>query len=293
MTVVGLLQAARREWVALFIGLGLTAAALVSVAFQGGMYWSRSDVYMLRPVGAGPNGLASTPQAAIRFAGLVQREITGGPAETDTVADRVRIVDVGIRDGYLVRLPNDGNQYGNNFNRALLDVQVSGPTEAVVRRRMDALLEEIRVKVTQRQARMGVPIDSQIRARPTPRAIQVFHEAGEPKRALAGTLTLGLGLTWAVIVLTAARRARAEAGPNPNLGAILSLLRVSEVGVRRLGRLRRATPPRVAPRSRKQRVGQLRVLTPPRRKHRVGQPDVQQPAELVRTTFVVHRGRRK
>jgi hypothetical protein len=211
VTLVGLLVAARRAWAVLLLGLVATAIAAYAIVAAPGVYWSRTDVFMVRPVSDVPNGLASTPQGTIRFAGLIQREIAGGSSDIDTVSDRVRIVDFGIRSGTLVRLPNDGNQYANNFNKALLDVQVAGPTEAVVRARMTDLIARINRVVAERQTAMGVPPEVQVRTRSSPTEVQVFHEVGSRKRALVATVGLGMSLTWAAVVLAEVRRVRRSA----------------------------------------------------------------------------------
>lgn len=208
MTLHGWIGAARRAWAVLVLGLVATAFAAYFIVSAPGVYWSRTDVLMVRPVNDARNGLATTPQATIRFAGLIQREIAGGPSDIDTVSDEVRIVDLGIRSGTLVRLPNDGNQYANNFNKALLDVQAAGPSEAVVRAEMTALIARINRVVVERQTAMGVPMTVQVRTRSSPTEVQVFHDVGSKKWGLVATIGLGLSLTFAAVVLVEIRRVR-------------------------------------------------------------------------------------
>jgi hypothetical protein len=217
VTFIDLLGAARRSWLVLALGVAATAVAAYLIATAPGVYWSRSDVFLVRPVSDVPNGLASTPEGTIRFASIIQRELAGGPSDLDVVSDRVRIVDIGIRSGTLVRLPNDGNQYANNFNKATLDLQVAGPTEAKVTADMTALINRVTSIVTSRQQALGVPADLQVRTRISPTTVQVFHERGSGKRALVATVALGMSLTFGAVVLNESRRARRAhaAAPQP------------------------------------------------------------------------------
>lgn len=208
MTLFGLLVAARRAWVVVVLGLVATGFAAYSIATSPGVYWSRADVLMVRPVSDVPNVLASTPEGTIRFAGLIQREVAGGPSDIDTVSYRVRIVDFGIRSGTLVRLPNDGNQYANNFNKALLDVQAAGATEESVRAQMTAVIAQINTVVERRQSAMGVPPEVQVRTRTSPTELQVFHGVGSTKRGLVATVVFGLCLTWGAVIMVEARYER-------------------------------------------------------------------------------------
>lgn len=196
MTVLSVL---RRVWVVLLIGCFFTAVAVVAVGKHPGVYWSRVDLIFLRPTGDTANPLATTPLGTIRMASIIQREMSGGPSETDTVSDAVNLVSQGVTDGWSVRLPNDGNQYANNFNKAYLDVQVAGPTEAVVRQRMNDLLGQISGVLATRQA--GVAAESQVRLSQSPAQIPVLFDRGAPKRALAAALLLGLGITVGLCVL--------------------------------------------------------------------------------------------
>jgi hypothetical protein len=205
VTVVSML---RRVWIVLLIGCFFTALAVVVIGKHPGVYWSRVDLIFLRPTGDSANPLAATPLGTIRMASIIQREMSGGPSETDAVSDAVNLVSQGVTDGWSVRLPNDGNQYANNFNKAYLDVQVAGPTEAVVRQRMNDLLGRISGVLATRQA--GVAADSQVRLSQSPTQVQVLFDRGAPKRALAATLLLGLGITIGLCVLydTHVRRGR-------------------------------------------------------------------------------------
>jgi hypothetical protein len=208
VTVRELIHAARREWLVLAVGLMLTAFASYAVVTQPGTYWSRSDVLIILPANSDTNVLAHTSDATIRFAGVIQRELSGGPSDVDTVSDDVRIVDLGIRDGALVRLPNDGNQYANNFTKALLNVQVAGPSEAEVAGRMSGLVERIKQIVAQTQDAAAVPESWRVRVQASPAQVQVVHEQGRPSRAFAVTWILGMAVTWAGVVLRSTQRTR-------------------------------------------------------------------------------------
>ncbi len=211
VSAVTVLSMLRRVWVVLVIGCFFTAVAVAMVGKHPGVYWSRVDLIFLRPTGDTANPLAAAPLGTIRMASIIQRELSGGPSETDTVSDAVNLVSQGVTDGWSVRLPNDGNQYASNFNKAYLDVQVAGPSEAAVRQRMTDLLGRIAGVLSTRQE--GVAPESQVRLSQSPAEIPVFFDRGAPKRALAVTLLLGLGITIGLCVLydTHVRRGRLRA----------------------------------------------------------------------------------
>lgn len=207
MTVVRLLLASLRAWYIVLLGLAVTALAAFHVVTAPGVYYAQVDVVFLRPVNSFvPNSLSVTSSSVTATASVVQREVSGVPASSRVVSEQVTIVGEGITEGERVRLPNSGGQWANNFDRAVLDVQVVDSTEDAAQRRIDSLVKRIDESLVRRQREAGADPSTWIRTRLSPAAPTVHYLEGERRRAAAMTLVLGAGLTCAAVVLLEARR---------------------------------------------------------------------------------------
>jgi hypothetical protein len=207
MTVMRLLLAAARSWYLVLLGVVVTIVVALHVVTAPGVYFAQVDVVFLRPVNpAVPNGLSVTSSSVTATASVVQREVSGGPAAFRVVSEQVTIVGEGITAGQRVRLPNSGGQWANNFDRAVLDVQVADSTEENARRRLQGLLDEIDDSLARRQREAGADPATWIRTRLSPEEPTIRYLVGERRRAAAMTLLLGGGLTCAAVVLIEARR---------------------------------------------------------------------------------------
>lgn len=206
MTVMRLLLAAARSWHLVLLGAVVTIVAMLQVVTAPGVYFAQADVVFLRPVNpAVPNSLSVTSSSVIATASVVQREVSGGPAASRVVSEQVTIVGEGITAGERVRLPNSGGQWANNFDRAVLDVQVVDSTEESARRRLQRVVGEIDASLARRQRDAGADPATWIRTRLSPEVPTIRYLVGERRRAAAMTLLLGGGLTCAAVVLIEAR----------------------------------------------------------------------------------------
>jgi hypothetical protein len=214
MTVMRLLLAAARSWYIVLGGAVVTIVAALHVVTAPGVYFAQVDVVFLRPVNPSvPNSLSVTSSSVTATASVVQREVSGGPAASRVVSEQVTIVGEGITSGERVRLPNSGGQWANNFDRAVLDVQVVDSTEERAQRRLDVLVDEIDTSLARRQREAGADPATWIRTRLSPETPTIQYLVGERRRAAAMTLVLGGGLTCAAVVLVEARRRPARIRP--------------------------------------------------------------------------------
>lgn len=198
MTLMAMLVAARRAYVVVLLGLALTAWAASHVARTTGLYWSQVDVVFLgSPSETRPNPLGYNSQRLVDFASVVQRDVTQSAEQAQVVSPGVALIDTGVRDGWWVRLPSTGGQWEMQWDRPALDVQVVGPDEAVVRTRMEGLLDRISDNVQQRQDAVGVRGEQRVTTSVSPPPdVEVHYLSGPTKRGLAMTLLLGVGLTF-------------------------------------------------------------------------------------------------
>lgn len=216
MTVVRLLGASVRAWYVVLAGLILTGAATYWAWTTPGVYYAQVDVVFLQPVNNYvPNNLRGLSDDVIATASVVQREVTGGPEMSRVVSESVTIVGEGIRSGQRVSLPNSGGQWANNFERALLDVQVVDHTEDRAQARLDTLLRSIDASLENRQRAAGADPTTWISTRLSPAVPTVTYLEGERRRAVVMTFVLGAGLTCAALVLFEARTGGAAGRGGP------------------------------------------------------------------------------
>jgi hypothetical protein len=202
VTAFGLMRALRRAWFVVVVGVLATMGSMYWITSAGGVYYGQVDVVFLRPVNAHvPNSLSTTSGSVIATAGIVQRQVAGGPEGAHVVSDGVTLAQEGVTSGQSVRLPNAGGQWANNFNRAELDVQVVDTTSEGANARMSEVLARIDASLAQLQATAKVDPSNAIRTGLNPITPTITHEPGNPKRALVMTLLLGALLTIGAVIL--------------------------------------------------------------------------------------------
>ena len=207
MTVLRLLGASLRAWYLVVMGMIVTAVAAAMTLTSPGVYYAQVDVVFLQPVNTFvPNNLRGTSADVTATAGVVQREVSAGRQSSRVVSESVTIVGEGIESGQRVTLPNSGGQWANNFERALLDVEVVDGTEDGARRRLDTLLASISEVLERRQLEAGAEPATWISTRLSPAVPTITYLEGERRRATVMTLVLGAGLTCSAVVLVESRR---------------------------------------------------------------------------------------
>ncbi len=208
-----------RGLVAAVLVLGSAATAgLVDHEWKGtGVYWGEAAVVFITPPDAlTPNTLSVISGSLISTAGIIQREVMGGPPKNRVVSESVTLLDQGVTDGVSVDLPNAGGQWANNFERPVLRVQSVNPDEKVALRRLESMVVQIQQALDRRQEEAGVSKANWITTQVTPGTISVVMRTGNQKRAAAAALLLGLLVTGSVAVLVDAaghRRQRRRTAP--------------------------------------------------------------------------------
>jgi hypothetical protein len=222
VTSYDLIVVLRRRWYVVAVGLALLAGTLHVVATRPGVYWTQVDVVVLAPKSARyPNVIEQTSASLIAMAGLVEREVNEGAHAPATASASVTLAGEGVRDGSSVTMPNSGGQWAADFSRPVIDVQVVGPSEATVRRRLAVLVGRIERTLAARQAADHVPPVSRITASSSPTSAAVMHLEGSTKKALAATLLLGGALVAAaavgadLLLTNRTRRVRVVRAPQP------------------------------------------------------------------------------
>lgn len=213
MAVWDLLVASARRWYVVLAGLVLTVGVLLLVHQTPGVYATQTNVVFLAPVTPHtPNTISSPTSGVISTAGLVERIVNKGVEKSPT-SGSVALAGQGIDHGYSIELPNAGGQWAENFNRPVLQVQVTGPSADGVRAELARLLGQIETVTRDVQTEAGVQERLLITTQVSPSDPGVGYHQGHRPMALAVTALLGMVLTglavWAVdgLLLRRARRA--------------------------------------------------------------------------------------
>jgi hypothetical protein len=213
MTTADLIRVLGRRCYILALCLVMTAAVAVKIHHRAGVFWSQTDVVFVAPATPRqPNTIEANASGLVSIAGYIAAEMNKGLPSPLTASAGATLVGQGVRDGYEVQLPNSGGQWAVNFDRPVLDIEVVAPTPDETRRRMVALVASINQILRVTQDSDGVAKKSQITTLSAPDSAQVFAMDGNPTRAAAVAMLLGL---WLSILLTIAfdrlvRRLRAR-----------------------------------------------------------------------------------
>jgi hypothetical protein len=144
---------------------------------------------------ANPNTIETTSGGLIQTTGVVGRMVNGSRTRPLPVSPQVTLADQGVRDGISIYQPNIGGQWANNFESASLVIDVTGPTAEIVQTRTQQSVTRIERALRTLQDQEGVDRFNRITARPSNAPAQIQYDLGQPRRAQAVSLLLGMGLT--------------------------------------------------------------------------------------------------
>jgi len=211
MTFWELLRAVLRYWPIVLAGALCTAMAGVAILSDDGVYFTRTEILFLAPTSpSNPNALRTQSEDVIDMAGVVAKRLTG-PGEVQKFASPdVTLLGLGIRDGWSLRLPDTGGQWGTNFATQRLVLDIVGPSLEAVREWQQDLLEGVRTELAALQQERGVDVFNEITSLAAPETTVINHVGGSRPRALGMTLALGVGATITVVLVLERRRRRRE-----------------------------------------------------------------------------------
>lgn len=209
-----LLGALLRRWPVLLIGALCVAAAGYGILSDKGVYFTRTLMIFYAPVStAYPNAIRTTSDDVIDMAGVVAKRLTG-PADVPKFASPdVTLVGLGVRDGWTLRLPDTGGQWGANFATQQLVLDVVAPTRAQVTQQQKKVIRDVQSELHRLQAAKGVVPDNEITAVAAPQTTIVYQVGGSRPRALGMAAALGIGGTVGVVLLLENRSRRRKTLP--------------------------------------------------------------------------------
>jgi hypothetical protein len=209
MTIWDLGVAMGRRWLVVMVGMVCTAAVVMLVGHDQGVYWSRTQVIFLAPASSlYPNSLKTVSDDIIMTAGVVAKRVNGTAVMPKMGSPDVTLFGRGVTDGYSVLLPDTGGQWAPNFAQQMLEVQVVGPDAEDVSRRRQVLVGKISQELTALQDDAGVAEVNRITVKLVPDGADVRYIAGQRTRAAAITGVLGESLVIGLVGLLEVRLRR-------------------------------------------------------------------------------------
>jgi hypothetical protein len=205
MTMRGLGAILLRRWFILALALLLAVGGGVALHQSQGVYTSETVVSFLLPDKTNlsvDNGLKDS--SVIAFAGAVTRTVAAGVDTEFYSEDAAPLYGAGLRQGAVVSMPNDGNQWSSSYTRAEIVVKIVGPSEAWVSATQRRLLAEVADAAAALQSSVTSP-DDRIRVAPVELTKRIVHIVPSRSETLAALLALGFAAlivgTWAAVVV--------------------------------------------------------------------------------------------
>jgi hypothetical protein len=210
-----------RRWWVLVLAAALGGFGAVQLMKAPEVYWATTKLVLQSPTKPGDQRLAPGSSSLIALAGVLEAAVNNGESIPRSASPDVTLVDQGINDYAQVRVPNFGGQWANNYTEPALIVEASGPSEAVVRLRVNTLIERVEAHLASMQ--VGVPTAETITIVPFPTPT-IEHSSGRRTLsvALLGMLVIGGGCSLTVSVdrlWPRRRRRQAASGSGSGSGA--------------------------------------------------------------------------
>jgi len=160
MTLRELLEAMTHRWYAVVTVGVLAGLALAAFVADSGTYSTRTIVtFRFAETAAVASDNGSESESVIAFAGAVASEVNRGRPTPRYSSNNAPYYGAGIRDGVVVGLRDDGNQWAPRFTSAMLEIQIVGRTHERVAERQRAIVAEIEQIVAAQQALVHDPTD--------------------------------------------------------------------------------------------------------------------------------------
>lgn len=186
------------------VGVVLTLTAVLVAGRGAQVVWSDTKLRLMAPRDPSAivetNSLVSSPGGLVATAGAVVAQIDPKPAVPRMASPDVNIVDLDIARGVWVRVPDVGGQWENSFSDPVIQIQVSGPSEADVTQRTQQVIEAARRSLSELQDRYSVNSAYRITIEKDLYGTRLFDTGPSRMRLRAGILMLGTWLTVAASI---------------------------------------------------------------------------------------------
>ena len=200
MNIREIMSAMLRRWYVLLALLACAGLLLSMLAQDGGIYSTRTVISFTLPattVLSPDNG--TTNASVIAFAAAVVQETNEGRPPARYSMDDAPYYGAGIREGVVVALANEGNQWASNSNKAEVQIQIVGRTLDWVEIRQERLVSEVLRIAESRQADLSIPATSRIQASVVPLTTEIEYVAASRR----GQLAAGAAMASAAVIVGA------------------------------------------------------------------------------------------
>ncbi|WP_309616974.1 hypothetical protein [Salinibacterium sp.] len=217
MTVRDIAHASFRRWYVLVLVFALMALLAYALHRDGGTFTTRTAVTFTLPAATtlmANNG--SNDSSVIAFAGAIASEINRGKPVANYSSADAPYYGAGVREGVLVSLRNEGNQWMAVFPSATIEIQIVGPTREWVEARQQQLLTQI-ATVAGAQQSLAVPTaENRITGTVEPTSTRIDKIVPSRVTEILAFAAMGLAGSilgiWAAVALDLAIRRRSAPG---------------------------------------------------------------------------------
>lgn len=200
MSIREIVSAILRRWYVLLAALACAGLLLIMLVQDGGIYSTRTVISFTLPattVLSPENG--TTNASVIAFAAAVVQEANRGRPPARYSMDDAPYYGAGIREGAVVALANEGNQWASNSNKAEVQIQIVGRTQNWVEVRQERLINEVLHIAESRQADLSIPPTSRIQASVVPLTTGIEYVSASRR----GQVVAGAALFCAAFIVGA------------------------------------------------------------------------------------------
>jgi hypothetical protein len=192
MTAMQLIRILVRRWYFLLVFAAITVGAVGLLSRVQGVYWTQVNVVFLPPFGV--NQLEDHTDGVVQFAAVIERQLNGNRTGVAQATTSGTLYGEGVRRGWQVSLLNSGGQWGNNFNRQVLSIQVVDSSPELVGAKVQEVGDVIDRLVREQQDAQGIAAPDQITTLESPSIAPITYVAGSTTRATIGVVALGIAL---------------------------------------------------------------------------------------------------
>lgn len=157
MIIRDLLQTLRRGWAIVVVVLIATTGAAAFLMFTSGVYTTRTTIAFTLPDGADLTDDGSAEPGIITFAATVASEVDDNVVRPRYADADARAYGVGVRQGVFVGVPDVGGQWTVVHQRAVITIEVIGPTHQWVKEQQETTIARVFAAADAQQQAIGIP----------------------------------------------------------------------------------------------------------------------------------------
>ncbi len=211
----------RRRWYVALVVAGVAVLLVAAFVRDGGVYTSKTIVTFMLPAAtslSASNGIGDT--SIITFARAVAADVNSGSSPVAYSSNDAPYYGAGLRQGVLVDVPSDGNQWYASYTHAEIDVQIVGPTKAWVQEQQTRVVDRILASAHTLQSNLVDRPDSYLTVAVVPLTLDIGRVQATRGAQVAALAAMGLAAlvvaAWGAVALDRrlARRRRRSA-PSP------------------------------------------------------------------------------